>query len=263
MPLQKSQEFWRLYRLAHTRHTREFEIKALRMLSLLLDFDGAVWGEGSQSPHGLVNITRAVVFHKPQELLDEYAQLPVADPVSCRFIEQPQLLQRVDATAFYSCPALEPIKLFLARHGIGHLMLQGMEQAHEGALPLAWLTVYRSPYQAPFSQQDATDFEAWLPHLFQAQHICRKLNALQNTPKSADPAPSRVWVPPEQAVSLTQRQHELLRFLALGLTYQEAARQMGISAHTVKEHASNLYAKLGVKNKTEAIFEGRLLRLIS
>ncbi|MBG1258550.1 response regulator transcription factor [Nostoc sp. BAE] len=57
----------------------------------------------------------------------------------------------------------------------------------------------------------------------------------------------------------TERQIEVLRFLAEGLSYEEIAAKMFISISTIKSHASILYAKCHVKNRVEAIKKGSML----
>jgi two-component system nitrate/nitrite response regulator NarP len=52
---------------------------------------------------------------------------------------------------------------------------------------------------------------------------------------------------------LSQRERTLLEGLSRGLTNRELAREFGISANTVKFHLSNLFDKLSVKNRTQAI----------
>ena len=52
---------------------------------------------------------------------------------------------------------------------------------------------------------------------------------------------------------LTRRERELLTFLAAGLTNQEMAVKTGISLNTVKFHLKNLYAKLAVGNRAQAV----------
>lgn len=52
---------------------------------------------------------------------------------------------------------------------------------------------------------------------------------------------------------LTKREDELLGLLSTGLFYKEVAHNMGIALGTVKKHAGNIYKKLAVNNKTEAI----------
>jgi two-component system, NarL family, nitrate/nitrite response regulator NarP len=52
---------------------------------------------------------------------------------------------------------------------------------------------------------------------------------------------------------LTRRERALLESLSTGLTNRELARDFQISDNTVKFHLSNLYEKLGVKNRAQAI----------
>lgn len=52
--------------------------------------------------------------------------------------------------------------------------------------------------------------------------------------------------------SLTDRELEILRFVASGATNGDIARQLWITNQTVKFHVSNIYRKLGVANRTEA-----------
>lgn len=52
---------------------------------------------------------------------------------------------------------------------------------------------------------------------------------------------------------LTPRERELLSALASGLTNQQMAAQLEISLNTVKFHLKNLYDKLGVSNRAQAV----------
>jgi two-component system nitrate/nitrite response regulator NarP len=52
---------------------------------------------------------------------------------------------------------------------------------------------------------------------------------------------------------LTKRERVILQFLADGSSNKELAERLGISINTVKFHLSNLYEKLGVKNRSQAI----------
>jgi two-component system nitrate/nitrite response regulator NarP len=54
-------------------------------------------------------------------------------------------------------------------------------------------------------------------------------------------------------LQLTRRERALLEALSTGLTNRELARDFEISANTVKFHLSNLFEKLGVKNRAQAI----------
>ncbi|MSP20539.1 MAG: response regulator transcription factor [Alphaproteobacteria bacterium] len=54
-------------------------------------------------------------------------------------------------------------------------------------------------------------------------------------------------------VSLTQRERELLSLLRAGRPAANIAADLGISVNTVKFHLKNLYGKLGVHNRTQAV----------
>tara|TARA_R110002049_G_scaffold72490_1_gene186972 strand:+ start:67705 stop:68337 length:633 start_codon:yes stop_codon:yes gene_type:complete len=53
-------------------------------------------------------------------------------------------------------------------------------------------------------------------------------------------------------VPLTQRESEVLRQMALGLTNKEIAKMLGISYETVKEHVQHILRKVGVTDRTQA-----------
>lgn len=61
---------------------------------------------------------------------------------------------------------------------------------------------------------------------------------------------------------LTRKELEVLALLASGLTQKEIARELFISSHTVNTHLKNIYSKLSVKNKNEAIDQARREGLI-
>lgn len=52
---------------------------------------------------------------------------------------------------------------------------------------------------------------------------------------------------------LSRRERTLLEAMAKGLTNKELARELGISTNTVKFHLSNLYEKLSLKNRAQAV----------
>lgn len=53
-------------------------------------------------------------------------------------------------------------------------------------------------------------------------------------------------------VALTQRESEVLRQLALGMTNKEIAKALEISYETVKEHVQHILRKVGVSDRTQA-----------
>lgn len=52
---------------------------------------------------------------------------------------------------------------------------------------------------------------------------------------------------------LTKREHEVLEEMAKGLNNKDIANNLYITEYTVKKHVSNIFAKLGFKNRQEAI----------
>lgn len=63
--------------------------------------------------------------------------------------------------------------------------------------------------------------------------------------------------------SLSPRESEVLALIARGFTYAETAQRMGVLLSTVQSHVRNIYGKLDVHNKAEAVFEARQLGLLS
>jgi len=64
------------------------------------------------------------------------------------------------------------------------------------------------------------------------------------------------------AEPLTAREFEVLRLIVDGLKNQEIADRLVISIATVKRHISNIYAKLGVHRRTQAIARTQELDLL-
>lgn len=58
---------------------------------------------------------------------------------------------------------------------------------------------------------------------------------------------------------LTQREKEVMYSLSKGLTYKKIAVQLKVSHETIKMHLKNIYRKLQVKNKIEALIKFKLL----
>lgn len=59
----------------------------------------------------------------------------------------------------------------------------------------------------------------------------------------------------DQVESLSPRELEVLRLAAKGLTNKAIGRALGISDRTVQGHLANIYGKLGVGSRTEAVTE--------
>ena len=60
---------------------------------------------------------------------------------------------------------------------------------------------------------------------------------------------------------LTEREAEILALIAGGATNREIAAELFLSPHTVKEHTSTLYRKLGARNRADAVQRAQRLGL--
>jgi DNA-binding NarL/FixJ family response regulator len=79
--------------------------------------------------------------------------------------------------------------------------------------------------------------------------VARRLMAYFARP--APPAAREVF--PE----LTEREHEVLDLLARGMSNAEITSRLGLSPKTVRNHVSNVFSKLAVRDRAEAIVRAR------
>ena len=69
--------------------------------------------------------------------------------------------------------------------------------------------------------------------------------------------------PDDSDVTLSPREREVVTHISHGSTNAEIARALFLSPHTVKEHTSAIYRKLGVRNRAEAVKAAQRLGLIT
>ena len=65
-----------------------------------------------------------------------------------------------------------------------------------------------------------------------------------------------------EKIKLTTREFEILEHLSKGLNYNEIADNLIISPSTVRKHIKNIYKKLHVQNKIEAVLKAKKHLLI-
>jgi LuxR family maltose regulon positive regulatory protein len=92
-------------------------------------------------------------------------------------------------------------------------------------------------------------------HRIGTGYTAELLSAMGQAYGAAQP-PAQLLIEP-----LTMRELEVLKLIEAGYSNQEIAAKLVISIPTVKRHISNIYAKLGVKSRTQAISLERELRL--
>jgi DNA-binding NarL/FixJ family response regulator len=85
--------------------------------------------------------------------------------------------------------------------------------------------------------------QAWVSH----EQMALVLDALASRPKIRT-------VDQNGMELLSEREAEVVRSLAEGLTNREIAQRMGLSQHTIKNHLFRIFDKLGVSNRIELLF---------
>jgi ATP/maltotriose-dependent transcriptional regulator MalT len=67
----------------------------------------------------------------------------------------------------------------------------------------------------------------------------------------------------KQKLGLSNREIEVLQLMAAGFSNQEIADQLFVSVNTIKTHSSNVFEKLDVKRRTQAVEKAKQLRLLA
>jgi LuxR family maltose regulon positive regulatory protein len=83
--------------------------------------------------------------------------------------------------------------------------------------------------------------------------------------KQVDPALSPSATPgplPPLVESLSEREIEILQLIAGGLKNREIADRLYLSVNTIKVHTRNIYGKLDVHNRTQAVAKARALGML-
>ncbi|MCY1272790.1 Oxygen regulatory protein NreC [compost metagenome] len=87
------------------------------------------------------------------------------------------------------------------------------------------------------------------------------VNRLRGEPAGAADSAGRDHAA-QRGVALSARESEILDLISRGYTYAETARYVGLSVHTVQSHIKNIYGKLAVRSRGEAVYEAAKLGLL-
>jgi LuxR family maltose regulon positive regulatory protein len=95
------------------------------------------------------------------------------------------------------------------------------------------------------------------------EYLSRVLAAFDTIPQTSRPLGTTLAPREARTVDLlTNREEEILRLMAEGLTNQEIANELVISLYTVKRHATNIYNKLNVSSRRQAVLIARQLGVL-
>ncbi len=94
-----------------------------------------------------------------------------------------------------------------------------------------------------------------------ARKLLTRLMSPAGTPGNALTAPAKAAAPLDRG-PFSEREYEILCIIARGFRSEEIARMLSISTHTVISHVKNIYQKLAVHSRAEAVFEARQMGLL-
>jgi LuxR family maltose regulon positive regulatory protein len=96
-----------------------------------------------------------------------------------------------------------------------------------------------------------------------APDYTRRLLAAFPVAEPEQAGPPKTQTPKSEMVEpLSERELEVLRLIAGGLTNQEVATRLFLTLNTVKAHTRNIYGKLNVHSRTQAIARSQELGLL-
>ena len=116
----------------------------------------------------------------------------------------------------------------------------------------------RSPPSWPYWSDRSPEFAQQY-----AQRLGGAIEELQRIVDHFDDYSRRSGYDRQGALGLSDRERSVLELMASGSTNPEIAATLHLSKHTVKEHTSAVYRKLGVRNRTEAVQRGQRLGLLA
>ena len=130
----------------------------------------------------------------------------------------------------------------------------------DGGQPITELLVY--------CQSEPQEFDSLLPSTAFIKSLRTDLQG--EVPSESPPLPGgRIAGEPFSAktedglpITLSAREVEVLKMIAEGKSNQEISAELYLALNTVKRHAYNIYAKLGVQKRTQAVSVARQMGLI-
>jgi LuxR family maltose regulon positive regulatory protein len=162
------------------------------------------------------------------------------------------------------------------RYLIEGLMLQALVDQGQGDLPAALIALQRAlmlaqpdgyvrifvDEGAPMAALLRAELGGLRPESLLRGYIERLLNAF-DYPRARDPQLSVLSPQFSTLVEpLSERELEVLRLIADGHSNQAIADRLVVAVSTIKKHVNNIYGKLGVQSRTQALLRARELTLL-
>jgi len=175
-------------------------------------------------------------------------------PLLARLLEAASRMERQGDEIYYL------VLMALAQHALGdtQIALDSLRRALVLAEPEGYVRLFVDEGQPmaellhiAISQNISPDYARYLlaafpEHVLSSVPIAKELTV--NTQMLLDP--------------LSEREIEVLRLIAEGCKYKEIAERLVVSINTVRHHTRNVYGKLEVNNRTQAIGRAKDLNLL-
>jgi LuxR family maltose regulon positive regulatory protein len=174
-----------------------------------------------------------------------------------RFDEALDLAERLAATAEarqYGAVLIEATILQALAHHLQEDDDRALE-CLERALALGAPEGFVRPFVAA-GQPMATLLQQAASRGYSPEYVNKLLTAFNVPEYAVHSSPSTLVEP------LSERELEVLRWIAAGLSNPQIAEQLYISINTVRFHTKNIYGKLGVNSRTQAVSRARELALL-
>ncbi len=130
-------------------------------------------------------------------------------------------------------------------------------------LALFALTLQFFEYKYHIGRLNKDIYTSVVATIFTAVGIWIGINLLKKrgAPK-ADEKDPKIESSRVKELNLNNREYEILQLISQGLSNKEIADQLFLALPTIKTHTSNLYSKLDVKSRTQAVHKAKSMNLI-
>jgi LuxR family maltose regulon positive regulatory protein len=141
------------------------------------------------------------------------------------------------------------------------LIFQGRKETEQALTVLKRALSFAKPERYTRTFVDEGEPMARLLHLARSRQVeteyaTHLLSVIEKAAGKTQP-PSQLLIKP-----LTMREIEVLKLIEAGRSNQDIAGKLVISIPTVKRHISNIYAKLGVESRTQAVAIAKELKIL-
>lgn len=159
-----------------------------------------------------------------------------------------------DACEYAKANPIDIAFLDIDMPGMNGMKLSGKLHEIDDAIDVIFVTAH-SNYAIQAFDISALDY---LLKPVSAQRMSKALEKIRKRHRSAESRED----PPIHSTLLTEQEMKVLRLVAEGLTNKAIAARMNITGETVKFHNKNVFRKLGVINRVQALQRARELRIL-